>query len=86
MVHDPRSRATLPTLKQRGGSEAERRKGCSRRTVLPGSKEHSDAAHSLCPSAMEPPSDCPHDDPYDRELNRHVDIKVLVNKSLGQGL
>jgi len=26
------------------------------------------------------------DDPYDRELNRHVDIKVLVNKSLGQGL
>ena len=25
-------------------------------------------------------------DPYDRELNRHVDIKVLVNKSLGQGL
>jgi outer membrane protein OmpA-like peptidoglycan-associated protein len=24
--------------------------------------------------------------PYDRELNRHVDIKVLVNKSLGQGL
>lgn len=25
-------------------------------------------------------------DAYDRELNRHVDIKVLVNKSLGQGL
>ncbi|MGA9393528.1 MAG: hypothetical protein WBV69_24065 [Candidatus Sulfotelmatobacter sp.] len=25
-------------------------------------------------------------DPYDRELNRHVDIKVLVNKGLGQGL
>jgi outer membrane protein OmpA-like peptidoglycan-associated protein len=24
-------------------------------------------------------------DPYDRELNRHVDIKVLVNQSLGQG-
>lgn len=24
-------------------------------------------------------------DAYDRELNRHVDIKVLVNKSLGQG-
>jgi hypothetical protein len=23
---------------------------------------------------------------YDRELNRHVDIKVVVNKSLGQGL
>jgi outer membrane protein OmpA-like peptidoglycan-associated protein len=23
--------------------------------------------------------------PYDRELNRHVNIKVLVNKSLGQG-
>ena len=25
-------------------------------------------------------------DPYDRELNRHVDIRVLVNKSLGQGM
>ena len=25
-------------------------------------------------------------DPYDRELNRHVDIKILVNQSLGQGL
>jgi outer membrane protein OmpA-like peptidoglycan-associated protein len=25
-------------------------------------------------------------DAYDRELNRHVDIKVLVNKSLGQGM
>jgi outer membrane protein OmpA-like peptidoglycan-associated protein len=25
-------------------------------------------------------------DPYDRELNRHVDIKVLVNKNVGQGL
>ena len=24
-------------------------------------------------------------DAYDRELNRHVDIKVLVNQSLGQG-
>jgi len=24
-------------------------------------------------------------DAYDRELNRHVDIKVLVNRSLGQG-
>ena len=24
-------------------------------------------------------------DPYGRELNRHVDIKVLVNQSLGQG-
>jgi outer membrane protein OmpA-like peptidoglycan-associated protein len=24
-------------------------------------------------------------DPYERELNRHVDIKVLVNQSLGQG-
>ena len=26
------------------------------------------------------------DDRYNRELNRHVDIKVLVNKNLGQGL
>jgi outer membrane protein OmpA-like peptidoglycan-associated protein len=25
-------------------------------------------------------------DPYDRELNRHVDIKILVNQSLKQGL
>jgi flagellar motor protein MotB len=25
-------------------------------------------------------------DPQGRELNRRVDIKVLVNKSLGQGL
>jgi outer membrane protein OmpA-like peptidoglycan-associated protein len=25
-------------------------------------------------------------DPYDRELNRHVDIKILVNQSFGQGL
>ena len=25
------------------------------------------------------------EDAYDRELNRHVDIKVLVNQSLGQG-
>ena len=24
-------------------------------------------------------------DPYDRELNRHVDVKVLVNQNLGQG-
>jgi len=24
-------------------------------------------------------------DAYDRELNRHVDIKILVNQSLGQG-
>jgi len=36
---------------------------------------------------MEPPIRLSrNDDPYDRELNRHVDIKVLVNKSLGQGL
>jgi len=25
-------------------------------------------------------------DEHGRELNRHVDVKVLVNKSLGQGL